>query len=270
MLNVFILLYCCFLFTVFGNICPDIKNVKAVETINYHGKSSYSNAGTKEMIYYLEYRFNLNKLKPVLDLGCGFGNEVNALLMRGFANIYAIDKSFENIQCMKEYLRAKYSHTKLNDLHFYCEDFPYGDFNINTPDNFFQLAIAKNVIHFLNERQLVDFLEITYNKLSANGVLLVAFETSLLNEVHTAEYSKIYADISLIDNLKDFHNRYKYHLFHTQKRKHTKGYEISNTLISPQILLAILRKIGFKIENSNPNRKVIHSYIIIATKPPLN
>ena len=117
-----------------------------------------------------KYSLTLNKCKsPVLDLGCGLGNDT----------LYLVKKGFSVIAC-------DYSNVALEQVNQNIKDVKTMQLDISLPlpfeDNSFDLIIADLSLHYFDEKTTINIMKEIKRILKPNGNLLARVNsTSDLN-----------------------------------------------------------------------------------------
>lgn len=100
------------------------------------------------------------KYNPVLDMGCGTGNNLLYLTERGFKDIYAFDYSEEALKIV----RNNFKDVKLLE-HNITKRLPY-------KDGYMSLIIADLSLHYFNKRKTIDIIKEIKRVLKDDGYLI--------------------------------------------------------------------------------------------------
>lgn len=108
--------------------------------------------------------FRKNKVKRILDLGCGAGRHIWYLAQKGF-NIYGIDIADEGIKKAKAILRKKKlkADLKIGNI---LEKFPY-------KDNFFDAVTSVQVLQHGEEKQIKQVIKEIERVLRPGGLIFI-------------------------------------------------------------------------------------------------
>lgn len=114
------------------------------------------------------YPFEINENLRVLEIGSFGGNNLRFLWEKGFKNIYGIEITDSLVEMCK---KAVYKNCNGNIPE---ENIVLGS-NLDIPfdDNFFDLIISINTIHYSTENNIVDALNLWKKKLKNNGRLFI-------------------------------------------------------------------------------------------------
>ena len=125
-------------------------------------------------------KYILKNNGKTLDVGCGSGELVISLLKNGF-DAYGID--FSNSMIKKGKAQAK--RNKFEQSRFFCDSF--FDFKFK---NKYDLISANGFIEYISEKKFDDFLEISSNLLTKNGILVVNSRNRLFNIFSFNDFTK--------------------------------------------------------------------------------
>ena len=125
----------------------------------------YKEKSNNKIVYDLwldKYEDIISKYKdePVLDMGCGTGNNLLYLTERGFKDIYACDYSEEALKIV----RNNFKDVKLLE-HDITKRFPYKDGSMN-------LVIADLSLHYFKKRKTIEIIKEIKRILKADGYLI--------------------------------------------------------------------------------------------------
>ncbi len=125
----------------------------------------YKEKSNNKIVYGLwldKYEDIISKYKdePVLDMGCGTGNNLLYLTERGFKDIYACDYSEEALKIV----RNNFKDVKLLE-HDITKRLPYKDGSMN-------LVIADLSLHYFKKRKTIEIIKEIKRILKADGYLI--------------------------------------------------------------------------------------------------
>jgi len=160
--------------------CPKIE-AQSHLTQNGLGKSSYNDLFMGYYFANLYFKGKLNLNKPVLMVGAGYGAGVVELMALGANLIYLNDLSSENLACAKMFIN-KTLPLKKNFIQYIPGDITHSDVIEKIPDHSLSIVYAKNIIPFLDAKQLLQLIKKSHDKLDSNGLLLFVFENNRLEE----------------------------------------------------------------------------------------
>lgn len=264
--------------------CPDM-DTKSHPTQNELGNSSYHDIfmgnffGNK----YLTGKINLNK--PILIVGAGYGAGVAELITLGAKFIYLNDLSNENLACAKKFITKTFP-LKKNFIQYIPGNISNSDVFKNIPDNSLGIVYAKNIIPFLDARQLFQLIKDSNYKLESNGLLIFVFENPVLDQqiemvqqinLDFERASKKDKRITLDDMVKNY--------YHKDKRCSDTAYESTPkslrmngfpcimygnnfifNLLMPSTIESLLRKNGFEVVDDIRLPKREDTFVITAKK----
>ena len=127
---------------------------------------------------------NINKNKPILEVGCNIGNQLVALNDIGFTNLYGIDINKRSIKIAKK-------NPKLNVIEG-------SGFNIPFKDNYFNLVFTNNVLIHIHPNNLNKIMREIYRVSNKYILGFEYFNDSLVeinyrkhkNKLWKGDYSK--------------------------------------------------------------------------------
>lgn len=126
--------------------------------LNSTDLSTYNNMAK---IYHSVYGDQLPKNRncKILDIGCGMGHFIYYMKTEGFKNCYGIDISPQQVEFVKKNITE---HVEVADaLEYLKEDIKY------------DLICMNDVIEHIPKHALMALLKLLYDRLSADGVLLI-------------------------------------------------------------------------------------------------
>ena len=110
------------------------------------------------------------KDSKVLDLGCGFGQDLRALAANGFNNIYGVDVSDEAVNyCQSEKLPVH----KIKSLELFFQENSLGKFDV--------VLMSHVLEHLSKDRIISTLMGIRDNLLNKNGVLIIRVPNAQAN-----------------------------------------------------------------------------------------
>jgi len=137
---------------------------KYVEILTKYSEKPNDNQEYKKRkkLYNLNYKKFLpsNRESKILELGCGKGFFLKYLKEMGYSNILGVEKSESPI------LHA------LSDIKNYIVEDDMFNYMKNCSEKY-DLIVLFHVIEHLFKEEVLDILELIYEKLSSNGILLI-------------------------------------------------------------------------------------------------
>ena len=115
----------------------------------------------------------INLEKPVLEVGCNIGNQLNALSRIGFKNLYGIDINNESLTIVKK-------NTNLNII-------KSSGFNIPFKDSFFNIVFTSFVLIHIHPKNLKKIMAEIY-RVSNNYIYGLEYYNNDLIEINYRNY----------------------------------------------------------------------------------
>lgn len=161
--------------------CPSLKSDNPV-TQNEYGNSSYQDDGLGLLFTRLYFKGMIAIAEPIFIAGGGYGAEAYELLRMGAQEIYINDLSTNNLICAKAHLDVKFPKS---DLKLISGDVTTNKLYHLHMKNKFGLITAKNVIQFLDGKQVDTFFNDSYSNLKQGGYLVLIYDNYFLTEQQT-------------------------------------------------------------------------------------
>lgn len=159
--------------------------------------SAYSSEGTRHKNKYpsemvvswvlKNYNVSNKKTYRVLDIGCGWGNNLKFLIENGF-DAYGVEQSTVACEYLKEYYPEKIIHGSISDLPF--------------ESNFFHFLIDRNSIQHNKKKYIRIILRECKRVLKRNGRILSLISKTANNDFSCSKFN----ERELIDLFSDFKN----------------------------------------------------------------
>lgn len=141
----------------------NIEHWQNIYTSKADNQVSWTQTFPHTAISYLK-KLNLPKSSPIIDVGSGASNFIDAALNLGYTNITALDISEAALSKSKTRLGNKSNKIK----------WIVSDINKYTPEHLFDFWYDRAVFHFLIEREdIQQYIDLVGNSLQAGGHLLL-------------------------------------------------------------------------------------------------
>lgn len=113
----------------------------------------------------IDFAKNVDKIKPIIDIGCGDGRFIDTLINLGFKKIVCLDSDYRLLESLHSYSINRGYRSNLLLIHSDADELPF-------KNNIFSLVLAIGVLYYLNEKEKGVLKKIN-SLLETDGILIL-------------------------------------------------------------------------------------------------